>query len=49
MTFFFLADMNIDRVFDNCSLKRALGDAANMCNLSQVINSPTRISINSDA
>ena len=45
---FVLADMNIDWFSDNCSLKRALGDAANICNLSQVINLPTRISINSD-
>ncbi len=41
-----IADMNKDWFANNCTLKSMWSDAATVCNLSQVINSPTKISIN---
>ncbi len=41
-----IADMNKDWFANNCTLKSMWSDAATVCNLFQVINSPTKISIN---
>lgn len=44
----FAADMNIDWFCGKCSLKKKLCDVASVCNLSQIVNTPTRININSE-
>lgn len=39
--------MNVDW-FANCSLRRSLCDVTTVCNLSQIVNQPTRIHFNRD-
>ena len=43
----FAIDMNVDWL-TNCSLKRKLQVAATECNVSQIVNVPTRINVNMD-
>lgn len=43
---FFLGDLNIDWLSKTCPLKRRLLVVVNACNLSQLVNLPTRVSCN---
>lgn len=43
----FASDMNVDWSA-NCSLRKKLNEIASVCNLSQIVNVPTRITINND-